>query len=335
MRLRVSDISKECVLPWSGATTPSVRLPVTRVANIDRLRILAAVGIVWFHTEGAPYRQIGYAGLPVFLLVFFSLITMRGRADGMAHFLKRRWHRLLKPWLFWSAIYGLGEIVQALCSMNVDSLRGMLSPGSLLIGTHSHLWYLPYAFILGFVIYKLDGWTRRLNNVAVVFASTTIGVLVLAAHATGVFAFAHRAGEPLPQWLFGLAAIPLGFAIGRCLVIPSRETRGVLLSAICLVTLMTCTLLISCGATSATVPYTIAVALVCLAYAWPHNRSDVFVTYVAPLTFGVYLVHPLIAYATKRVLAADQNYAGYILLIACLSGLAVLILKRTPVRRFV
>jgi peptidoglycan/LPS O-acetylase OafA/YrhL len=36
-----------------------------RVAGIDLLRILAAVGIVWFHTEGAPCRQIGYAALTV------------------------------------------------------------------------------------------------------------------------------------------------------------------------------------------------------------------------------------------------------------------------------
>ena len=33
-----------------------VPLSVDRITSIDGLRILAAVGIVWFHTDGAPYR---------------------------------------------------------------------------------------------------------------------------------------------------------------------------------------------------------------------------------------------------------------------------------------
>lgn len=81
-------------------------VPLERIGHIDTLRIIAAVGIVWFHTEGAPYRQIGYAGLPIFLLIFFSLITRRSYAETATHFLRRRYERLLKPWLFWSAVYG-------------------------------------------------------------------------------------------------------------------------------------------------------------------------------------------------------------------------------------
>jgi len=101
-------------------------LSVERIANIDRLRIVAAVGIVWFHTMGAPYRRIGYTGLPIFLLVFFSLILRSTHADSTAQFLKRRWDRLMVPWLFWSIVYGLCRSVKAFSMMDWSGLRDVL-----------------------------------------------------------------------------------------------------------------------------------------------------------------------------------------------------------------
>ncbi|MFH1718755.1 MAG: hypothetical protein ABIF19_15475, partial [Planctomycetota bacterium] len=44
-----------------------------RIANVERLRILAIFGIIWFHTEGAFGRSVGYAGLPVFIMIFCAL----------------------------------------------------------------------------------------------------------------------------------------------------------------------------------------------------------------------------------------------------------------------
>jgi surface polysaccharide O-acyltransferase-like enzyme len=306
-------------------------LALERAVNIDRLRILAAFGVVWFHTEGAPYRLIGYAGLPIFLLAFFSLIVRNARAGDTACFLKRRCNRLILPWLFWSVVYGLCKFAKAICTMDMDALRGVYSVENLLAGTHIHLWYLPYAFLLGFLIHEVNRRTSRVNNTVVVLAATAIGMFLLAARPSGIFASYVR--PPLPQWSFGLAAVSLGFAIGRCLVIGSHDARKLLLLAVALPTLLACIILIWAGSASPAVPYGLAMALVCIAYVWP-VRSDVFVAAVAPLTFGIYLIHPLISFGLRHILA-KQHCVIFIVLTACISGLVTFGLRKTPLRRFV
>jgi len=306
--------------------------PVARVANIDRLRIVAAIGIVWFHTEGAPYRGIGYAGLPIFLLIFFSLITSHGHRGGTAQFVKRRWHRLMVPWLFWSVVYGLCKIAKATCTMDINSLRDMLSVESLLTGTHIHLWYLPYAFAAGLLIYMVNGWTWGTNNIAVIVAAAVLGAFTLMAHATGVLG--DHLMMPLAQWGFGLAAVPLGFAIGRCMTIPSHDVQRSLLCVIALVMLVMCTVLNMTGYAALSVPYELATVLVCAAYAWP-SGGNAFVATVAPLTFGIYLIHPLVGYGLKQFIAADQHYLAFIVLTVCMSGVVTLGLTKTPLKRFV
>lgn len=312
--------------------SPALPLPVTRVASIDLLRILAAIGIVWFHTEGVTHSEIGYAGLPVFLLIFFSLVTSRAHCGGAAQFVRRRWDRLMAPWLFWSVVYGLCKVAKALCTTDGSSVRGMWSMESLLTGTHTHLWYLPYAFVAGLLIFVVSGWTSRINNAGVVLAATALGVSALTAHVTGAL------GNPLTlllsQWSYALAAIPLGFAIGRCMLIPSRDMQRSLLCVISLAMLAVCTVLNRAGYASLAVPYELATVLVCATYAWP-SRSNAFVTYVAPLTFGIYLIHPLVGFGLKHFVGVDQYAAVFVILTVCVSGLVTFGLTKTPLRRFV
>lgn len=295
------------------------------------MRVLAALGIVWFHTDGAPYRQIGYAGLPVFLLIFFSLITSRSGADPTVAFLKRRWNRLLKPWLFWSLLYGVVRLAKGACLGGQDSFREMLSYETALAGTHVHLWYLPFAFVSGFLVYLFNRQTLRLNDAVVVFAATGAGLLMLTVDAVGL-STCHLM-SPLPQWGFGLAAVPLGFAIGRSLMVPSYWRQRFFLAAISLMTLVTSLVLTAFCHASSVVLYSLAVMLVSLAYCWRTNGNAV-VTALASLTFGVYLVHPLIILGLRHFVVADQHYAASMGLTVCISGLVTLGLMRTRIRRF-
>jgi len=302
-----------------------------RIVSIDGLRLLAAIGIVWFHTDGAPYRQIGYASLPIFLLVFFSLITNRSGSAPLA-FLKRRSNRLLKPWLFWSLVYAFFRLAKGLYTRDLDSLRAMLSLKTVLTGTHVHLWYLPYAFVAAFLVYVLSRRTLRFNHTAVALIATAAALLMLVAHAMGLFS--SRLPSPLPQWEFGLPAIPLGFAIGRCLMVPSWWRKRFLLGTIVLVTEVTFLVLTGSGHGSSVTPYSLAVVLVCLAYCWRTNASVIVAT-LAPLTFGVYLIHPLVILVLKRTAIASQHCVIFIGLTVCISGLLALGLRQTRLRQFV
>ncbi|OHB67359.1 MAG: hypothetical protein A2Y77_14225 [Planctomycetes bacterium RBG_13_62_9] len=330
MALPVSQVLQE----WIIGKTQSIPAPlsVSRIAAIDRLRILAVIGIVWFHAEEAPYRLISYTGLPVFLLIFFSLVVKRGCADTTTHFLKRRWDRLMMPWLFWCVLYALCKLAKAACIMDLSSLYGLFSVKTLVVGTNPHLWYLPFAFLSGILVHVLNGRTLRVNNTMVIVTATIVGVFALVPHAIGISG--PPLTEPLPQWRFGLAAIPLGFAVGRCLLMPSGETQRMLLSVVSAITVGGCVVLYSLGFASPAVPYGLAMLLVCLAYGW-QAKDRVFFSAAAPLTFGIYLIHPLVAYGLKQLVVPSQHFVAFVALTVCISGLLTLSLVNTRLRRFV
>jgi surface polysaccharide O-acyltransferase-like enzyme len=319
-------------LPRAELVPLPLSLPAERVVGMDLLRIMAAVGIIWFHTEGAPYRAIGYAGLPTFLLIFFALIARQGRSQDTRYFLKRRWDRLLKPWLCWSLVYGVARLVKAAYSTNLSPLAHLLSMETVLAGTAIHLWYLPYAFISGLLIHLLNRHMWRIDDRLVVFLATLLGVFALVVCTPGTYL--HRYPLPLPQWEFGLAAVPLGLAIGRSLTISSCRAQILLLSMVCAATLGSCAVLAFRGLGSASIPYGLAIVLVCLACRWRVGGNG-FVAAVASLTFGVYLIHPLVIYGQRHLLAAGGHYAASIALTACISGLITWGLMKTPLRRMV
>lgn len=330
MGLEASQLLQDQIA--DGVCPHSVSLPFERVVSVDRLRLLAAIGIVWFHTEGAPYRHIGYTGLPIFLLIFLSLITNRTATDPTLGFLRRRWDRLLMPWLFWSVLYGLVRVAKATCLGDIASFREMLSLETLLVGTQVHLWYLPYAFLSGCLVYAVNRRTLKIDHTVAVYAGTAIGVILLIFHAAGPSSYGWM--RPLPQWEFGLAAIPLGFAIGRCMMISSRRMQYVLLSMISIAVLVTSVVLMALGHATSVVPYALAILLVCLAYGW-RTHDNVIVAALVPLTFGIYLVHPLIGYGLGQLIPSEQHCAAFIGLTVCLSGLVTMVLMKTPARRFI
>ncbi len=327
--LSVPEVLQTWILRRPVSTPALVSMPLERMAGIDLLRILAAVGIIWFHMEGAPHRGIGYAGLPVFLLIFFSLVTRQSLSRTTAQFVSRRWQRLLKPWLFWSLVYGAGKLAKAAATADWHPLGEILSVKTLFIGTWVHLWYLPYAFVLGLLIHVLNRRIAAVNHVAVVVTATVVGVVTLAVCAVDLAG--RAAAPPLPQWEFGLAALPLGLAVGRSLAAPTRRGQVGLLSLVSGATLGVSTLLISLGWRSTLVPYSLAIMLVCLAYLVPVS-NNALISAAAPLTFGIYLIHPLVLYGLNHSFLAHGHFTVTVLLTTCVAGAVTWALTKTPLK---
>jgi peptidoglycan/LPS O-acetylase OafA/YrhL len=172
---------------------------------VDYCRLLAAFGILWFHTETTGYR-IGYVAVP-FFLVLLSLPSRSGLAD--------RARRLLWPFLVWSVIYALARIAPALHSG--DDLFGWWKPSMIFTGTSTHLWFLPFAFLCAAVAPVLKG------------SNWVLAAPVLAA------GFLALVGEPetppLYQWSFGLIPALVGFAwyrAGAWALVPLGASFGIL-----------------------------------------------------------------------------------------------------------
>lgn len=107
-----------------------------RSGSIDILRFIGAIGIIWFHLD-LPGSDIGLAALPMFVALFVCFGMGRDRA-GLTD-------RLLRPWLFWSAIFVVAKLGQAMVSG--APLADEFAWWMLFAGPSIHLWFLPFSYL--------------------------------------------------------------------------------------------------------------------------------------------------------------------------------------------
>jgi len=175
------------------------------VLGWDLLRLIAAIDIVGHHV-GRGHALFGL-GLPVFLLLGTLLSVSKPERAGFSKFARARTHRIILPWMFWSLMIGLGLALETAYGQprrpfEFDWLM-------LLYGPEIHLWFLPFIAVAGCAVYALWWWLpdRRFLRAALAFAAG--GCMVAALE------YSPDVEWPFQQWIFGAAAIPLGYALGR------------------------------------------------------------------------------------------------------------------------
>lgn len=184
-------------------------------ASYDYARLLAVVGIIWFHAH-APGAAIGYSGLAFFLLLLMLLALpqivhtriLRHRAPAVLRYAAGRGQRLLVPWLVASAFYGGLKLIEV---SRGASLGSEFSKEMWLTGTATHLWFLPFAFAMGIALWPLGRVLRTAPVMIWAGLSLIFTGLALAALA-GMQT--NTLPAPLAQWAYALPAVLLGVAIG-------------------------------------------------------------------------------------------------------------------------
>jgi hypothetical protein len=77
----------------------------TRFGCIEPLRVVAILGVIWFHIDGLPHRRVAFSGLIVFVLLTTVLGCFAAQNSGFFVFLGKRAQRLLVPWGVWFGVY--------------------------------------------------------------------------------------------------------------------------------------------------------------------------------------------------------------------------------------
>jgi peptidoglycan/LPS O-acetylase OafA/YrhL len=147
---------------------------------------LAALGIVWFHTQAPGYR-VAYIALP-FFLVFLSMPSSAS--------LGTQAKRLLVPFLTWSLVFAM--LSTALSLKNHDPPFDWWRWHMLLSGTWVHLWFLPFAFVAT----TLSPWFRH--------PLASLGAAIL--FATLVVLNGTPEVKPFGLWAFGVIPVLTGIA---------------------------------------------------------------------------------------------------------------------------
>ncbi|MFN4204651.1 MAG: acyltransferase family protein [Tabrizicola sp.] len=161
-------------------------MEASRSGLIDYGRFLAALGIVWFHTQ-APGYNAAYIALP-FFVVLLSIPSDSGIGTHA--------RRLLVPFLTWSLVFAMLSTALSLKNHNppFDWWRWHM----LLSGTWVHLWVLPFAFLAA----TLSPWLRH------PLASLGAALLV----ATLIVLNGTPEQQPFGQWTLGVIPVLTGIA---------------------------------------------------------------------------------------------------------------------------
>jgi hypothetical protein len=242
--------------------------------DVELLRIIAAFGVVWYHS-GVPYsRDIAYAGLVVFLAFnsYFASISNK------THSVLYRAEQLLIPCLIWSVFYAALNFVRGLeiYPQHYSLLSKVLAAPAI------HLWYLPFAF---FCLIFVDKLKLLLKPVVLAWSSCCIASALLLSSSV------WREWEliaPFSQYLHGLAALFFGLFFAQKI---DRVHRLSLFFLLLLVVAYVTSLRIHDVSTT----YAFGFAAVSILFLRRDLLKSIpYVSQLSKLMFGVYLLHPFV-----------------------------------------
>ena len=279
-------------------------------ASFDYARILAAVGIVWFHCA-APGALVGYSGLAFFLLLLVHLTVHQAvaardrkhRAPPFWRFAASRAERLLVPWAIASCLYGilkLGEV-----SLGTP-FAFEFTISMWLTGPALHLWFLPFAFAVSIIVWPLVrhlALARQSTIPPVSFLSAGLGLVMLSLTQENTFLI------PLAQWAYALPAVLIGLALA-CAPATAQTQIGLMAAFICAALAANWTdglfeIFLACS-----------VLILCRFVQLPATG---FSRTAAQMALLIYLVHPAIMSAVTRTGIVETGTAAFALMVLILT----------------
>ena len=290
----------------SGGVT-GIYKAMGRNATLDYARLIAAFGIVFFHS-GAPGGNIAYAALPFFLILLIAMAVPAAEKTDFPTWIRSRAQRLLLPWLVWSGVYGTLKIVEVL--LTSASISSEFATYMIFTGPALHLWFLPFAFVICVLIHPLSRLVAfNPYGVSPMFLAGCFGGI-------GVAILIVQQGQDMPipyaQWLYALPAVCLGLSLA--IMIRKPGYMWLILCGFVGGAMVT-------GAASGLMQLVIAAAAFILCTTWRHSETRLS-DKAGAVAMGVYLAHPLIFSLLTRSL--DISFGSLSLaVLGCLGALAV------------
>lgn len=244
-------------------------------SDVELVRVIAAFGIVWFHSGYSLGRDFAYGGLIVFIIFSAYFATRSARL----HSIGERAARLIVPCILWSALYAV-----LLTIKGKDIFPDDYSLLSKLLSTPSiHLWYLPFIF---FCLVVIDGIKKIFNPTVLAVIAVTLACLLLL---SSPFWREWSYAQPFGLYMHAFAAVCVGIVLGLSNRIP-QALKYVLIFGICASAVFVFLL----GIKGVGVPYLVGIALALLLLRETSllPKSDRLME-ISGTTFGVYLIHPI------------------------------------------
>ena len=302
---------------------------VERLANVERLRVLAMLEIVRYHDHDDRLLWVGGLGLPTFLLLTNLFNTTLTEKRGLSKFLADKRERLFLPWVFWSLLYGGVLAVTAL--RHSQPLSEVLSWNMILAGTNSHLWFVPFALFSAGLVAGAQYLTRSLPDRPVAYSAAGVGLVVLLV--IGLMP-QYPFEAPIPQWLLSLPSSFFGFALGRFVLAWDGKVQVRDMVPIAIVCAIGAVAFGVFAPNMLIWRYSVSILIVFVAFLRP-GTIDPISKFMSPLLFGIYLAHPFIGHRMLVKIPGLEHSQLFFIADFVITAIAVHLLKKTPLRRFV
>lgn len=311
----------------SAPAEPALSKP-GRMANIDRLRLLALLEIVAFHTIGK--HILGGIGLPIFLLFTVALNARPRPSENGASFVRRKAAMFLIPWAAWSVVYAA---IQTAAPLAKGSSRpfAWFEWEMLFLGTQTHLWYLIFALIASLAAFGAYRVTAGVRDRTAVIGGVLLACVVMLPEPYIRFEESWQA-----DWLLALPTIPLGLALGRCIHAGSvleRRNLTLLLGGLAIPTMALIEFFhLGYNFQHGYVPrFSTALIPICIVVLWP-GCMDPVTRRLTGLRLGVYLSHMVII-GGLHFIGEDTQHGALRSAVVIVGSLAITwVIMQTPLR---
>lgn len=289
--------------------------------SVDLARFVAAFGIVWDHAR-APYADVGYTALALFL-VLTSYLAMGSfeRSDGTKFWLGRA-HRIAVPWLVWCVFYRI--VFQVVSD---EPFQLLSDPWTLLVGPSIHLWFLPFVMIALVTIPWISRFINSTNRLYIaaallVVVSYPLGMLHAKLAPTAWFINPGDFPQPLPQWFYALPLFWFGavLAAGKRLGNSWPAVAAALISS---------ALLYWRSPEFASVQMILVAVL--FEVVWRINITGKWPTWLASFAFGIYVLHPAAMLVVFKMFGAEVDRSFAAVFAFFLSWAITAVLLKIPV----
>jgi peptidoglycan/LPS O-acetylase OafA/YrhL len=285
----------------------------------DYVRFVGAIAIVYFHLK-LPYNQYGLAALSIFASLAVFFLATRKEYETFASEVVKRVHRLLTPWLFWSAIYGLFKVLDALASHRSPQIE--FEWWMLLTGSAIHLWFLPFIFIIDVLVIAIK---RPLISIGFGFPVAAGGYLLFCIFVSYLVE-RNNLGIPFRQWITVLPACAFG------LVLALTEESTLRVPKLLSLSLLVYVVQVGLGWNFISIQLLVSSLVCTLALAAPYPRSALS-RQLAGWSLGIYLIHPLAAAFLWRIPAlVSLEWVTFFATVTA-SLLATVLLSKIPLFR--
>ena len=314
----------------------------THLGAVDWLRLIAIFGVAYYHTFNnwypdsivAPYL---FAGLHALIAASVYFAAMSRSATSDREIVVKRFHRLMVPWLAWGILF---------TCMAIRS--GKFRWSMLWVGGGTHLWFLPFIFVVGCAIAmaRRRGTLVRSPKQAIFWTFLAVAATVIEPHIGPLVTKV----EPVWQVVNAMPSVLMGLAI---FALPATASWSIAIKQLLLFAIAG--VLARMFQPDVTLAWTLSAAVGSALFGVARLlplRATPASSFVARTSFGVYLLHlvtlTILIRALAKVVPAPLNETGAIasdplgliilaqVVVAVVASLvAVAVLEKTPLRRFI